>query len=467
MSEKIIIRTYTSTDKLLWSLASLGGALISGVYAALLLYFYQVYLSLDAFFIAIAAGIYAIWNAINDPLFGYISDSKSYKKLGRRIPYMRFSAPLLGFWFILIWFVPVTWNQIFIFLWMLITMLLYDTGYTIVFLMYSALLPEITESDRERGELQKYSSIFYLIGTIMGFLIPDILRPKVGQVSLIPLYIGVVIIGIFGTICILITTYKFKERPEFTQIDKPLGLADSIKYTFKSKSFLILTSANFMSIFMQQVLLSMTFYLADYVLKVPTIFLLIAIFLGLLIGTVFANIFAGKLGVVKANQMLLIISAISLIMLPFIPDALIYISLFFAGFGISGPLVLTNVLFAQVADEDETKSGVRREASFFGINAFITKPAQSLSLALAPVLLQMSGFLTPGPGGEIIINQPESAIFMIKIVVGLLPGIALLIGAIILFWYPLKGEYLKEIQEKVLTMHTEKHAKLMERGSKT
>jgi GPH family glycoside/pentoside/hexuronide:cation symporter len=137
--------------------------------------------------------------------------------------------------------------------------------------------------------------------------------------------------------------------------------------------------------------------------------------------------------------------------------------LFFAGFGLSGPLVLTNVLFAQVADEDETISGVRREAMFFGTNALITKPAQSLAIGLSAVLLQLSGFRTPGPGGAIILDQPESAIFMMKIIVGFLPGLALLIGAIIYIWYPLKGEYLTEIQEKVLKMHGEKHAKLMEK----
>ncbi len=460
---KRIIPTYTTKDKLIWSLASFGGAIISGIYAVLLLYFYQVYLGLGAFWIAIAAGIYAIWNAINDPLFGYISDAKSHKKLGRRIPYMRFTAPLLGLGFILVWFVPLTWDNFSIFLWMLITMLIYDTAYTIIFLAYSALLPEITESDWERGEFQKFSGIFYLLGTIIGFVVPELLRPKAGQVSLIPLYIGVIVVGVVGTIFIIIPTYRFKERPEFTQVDKPLGFVDSFKYTFKSKSFLIVACANFMSIFMQTALLGLMFYLGDYVLGVPTILLIIPMFLGLIIGTLFANMFTKRLGVVKANQMLLIISAIFLISIPFIPDPLIYVCLFFAGFGISGPLVLTNVLFAQIADEDETKSGVRREASFFGVNAFITKPAQSLAIALAAILLQLSGFLTPGPGGAIIINQPESVIFMIKIIIGFLPGVALLIGALILNWYPLKGDYLKEVQEKVLKMHEEKHAKLLEK----
>ncbi len=462
MSEKSIIPTYTIADKLIWSLANFGGAIISGIYAALLLYFYQVYLGLGAFFIAIAAGIYAIWNAINDPLFGYISDSKSSKKLGRRIPYMRYTAPLLGIGFILVWFVPLTLDNFSIFLWMLITMLIYDTAYTIIFLAYSALLPELTESDIERGEFQKYAGLFYLLGVIIGFVVPELLRPKAGQASLLPLYIGVIAVGVIGTIFIIIPTYRFKERPEFTQVDEPLGLVDSFKYTFKSKSFLIVACANFMSIFMQSVLLGLMFYLGDYVMRVSTLYLVLALFVGLIIGTLFANMLAGKLGVVKANQTLLIISACFLITIPFIPNPLIYICLFFAGFGIAGPLVLTNVLFAQIVDEDETKTGVRREASFFGINAFITKPAQSLAIALAAILLQMSGFL-PARGGEIVVDQPESAIFMIKIIVGFLPGVALLIGALILHWYPLKGDYLIEVQEKVLKMHKEKHAKLMEK----
>ena len=462
MSEKSIIPTYTIADKLIWSLASFGGAIISGIYASLLLYFYQVYLGLGAFFIALAAGIYAIWNAINDPLFGYISDSKSSKKLGRRIPYMRYTAPLLGIGFILVWFVPLTLDNFSIFLWMLITMLIYDTAYTIIFLVYSALLPELTESDKERGEFQMYAGLFYLLGVIIGFVVPELLRPKAGQVSLLPLYIGVIAVGVIGTIFIIIPTYRFEERPEFTQVDEPLGLVDSFKYTFKSKSFLIVACANFMSIFMQSVLLGLMFYMGDYVMRVSTLYLVLALFIGLIIGTLFANMLAGKLGVVKANQTLLIISACFLIAIPFIPNPLIYICLFFAGFGISGPLVLTNVLFAQIADEDETKSGVRREASFFGVNAFITKPAQSLALALAAILLQMSGFL-PARGGQIVLDQPESAIFMIKIVIGFFPGVALLIGALILHWYPLKGDYLIEVQEKVLKMHEEKHAKLMEK----
>ena len=456
MAEINNIPKFNKTDKMIWGMASFGTSLLAGVYAAMLVIFFHVYLALDPILIAIAAIIYAVWNALNDPLFGFVSDSTKGKR-GRRIPYMKFTAPFLALTFIAIWFVPINWSDFAIFWWMLITMLLFDTCYTIIVLVYYALLPELTEDDRERGELQKYLSLFYLLGAVLGFLIPDMLRPKAGEISLFPLYVGMIVIGIIGAICTIITTLRFKERPEFTQVDKPLGLVDSVRYTFKSKAFIILTIANFMSIFLQQILLSFLFYLADYVMKAPAILLLIALFAGLIIGTFIANILANKLGVLRANQFLLVVGGIPLILLPFIPLSFIYLSLFFAGLGLSGPLVLTNVLFAQVTDEDETKSGVRREASFFGTNAMITKPAQSVAIAMGPLLLALAGFRT---GGKIILDQPESAIFMIKIIIGLIPGIAMILGAAILLLFPLKGQYLKNVQEKVLVMHTEKQSKL-------
>ena len=78
--------------KVIWGIASLGLSTISGVYGAMLTIFYQDYLGMAAKWIALASIIYGIWNAVNDPVFGFISDSTTSKH-GRRIPYMRYTAP--------------------------------------------------------------------------------------------------------------------------------------------------------------------------------------------------------------------------------------------------------------------------------------------------------------------------------------------------------------------------------------
>ena len=453
MSENISTRIYTLKDKLIWGLANFGTSIIQGVFATTTVIFYHVYLKLDPFYIGLAATIYAIWNALNDPIFGYISD-RTRTKLGRRIPFMRFTAPFLAITFVIFWLVPIDSPQLSIFFWMLIMMALYDTCFTIIGLAYAALLPELAEEDHVRGQFQQFSSLFYLIGVVFGFFIPELVRPKEGSTNLVPFYIGMVIVGIIGAACIVITTYRFKERPEFTVVDKPLGLKASIKYTFKSKAFLIVTAANFMSIFFQQVLLSYMFYLADYVMQVTSLILLAALILGLIAGVFLTNFLSAKFGVVQANQIHLGFGAIFLLLLPFVPEFLIYICLFVGGIGLAGPLVLTNVLYGQIADEDEIKSGVRREAAFFGTNAMLTKPAQSVAMAMGPAMLALAGFLTGS------ITQSTNVQFMIKIIIGLLPGIAMVVGVVILLFYPLKGDYLKEVQVKVLEMHGDKQSKL-------
>ncbi|QRN82098.1 MFS transporter [Chloroflexota bacterium] len=442
--------------KVHWGLAALGTSLISGIYGGLLTIFYQDYLGLNATWIGIAATIYAIWNAFNDPLFGYITDSTRSKK-GRRIPYMRYTAPFLALTFVLVWFAPPQAGQQALFWWMLVTMLLYDTCYTIVGLVYSALLPEVTESDAQRNGLQISSSLFGMLGTLLGFLIPDMVRPKTGDTSLMPLYIAMVIVAIISAGLIMLTTFKVKERREFVTMDKDVPLWDAIKFTFTSKSFLVLVSENFMSILMSSLILGSIYYLADYVLQWPAMQLLVFLFVPLIIGIPLTTYFRKWLGVVGAQQFLLVLAGIGLMAIAIVPKSLIPVCIALAGFGLSGPQTLTNVLFAQVADEDELRTGARREGAFFGVNALITKPAQSIAIWIIPFILETTNFLTRASNeGEIILNQPAEAIQGMKIFAGVIPGAACILGAIILIWFPLRGKYLKKVQDDVLLLHQEK-----------
>ncbi|MCD4753371.1 MAG: MFS transporter [Anaerolineaceae bacterium] len=447
--------------KVTWGVASLGSSLISGIYGAMLPIFYQDYLGLSAKWIALAATIYAVWNAINDPLFGFITDN-TRSKYGRRIPYMRFTAPFLALTFVLVWFAPNGAGEIAQFWWMLVTMLLYDTCYTIIGLVYSALLPEVTESDAERNGLQISASLFAMVGMILGFLIPDMVRPRTGsEASLLPFRLAMIGVALVAMALIIFTTFRVKERKEFTKVDKPLSLIDSMKFTFTSKAFIVLVAENFMAILTSSLVTGSLFYIADYVMQVPTIQLLVALFIPILIMIPLTDVLRKKFGVLRTMQLLLVVAGVGLVALPFVPKPLIWGCLVFAGIGLAGPQVLTNILFAQVADEDEIRSGVRREGAFFGVNALITKPAQSVAIALTAWILESTNFVTrESNNGVIFLDQPGSAIFGMKIFLGLVPGIALILGAVILHFFPLQGKYLAEVKEKVLNLHAEKREKL-------
>jgi GPH family glycoside/pentoside/hexuronide:cation symporter len=126
---------------------------------------------------------------------------------------------------------------------------------------------------------------------------------------------------------------------------------------------------------------------------------------------------------------------------------------------VRSPQTLTNILFAQVADEDELRCGVRREGAFFGINAMITKPAQSIALALSPYILETTHFVTrEANNGEPFLNQPQSALMGMRLFTGLIPGIAMFLGALILIWFPLRGARLEQVRKEVLELHARKKA---------
>src|SRR5512138_3125999 len=67
--------------------ATLGGLATGGA----LTYYFTIWRGLDQTLAGYIWILFGLWNAINDPLFGYLSDRTKHN-LGRRIPYIRFGA---------------------------------------------------------------------------------------------------------------------------------------------------------------------------------------------------------------------------------------------------------------------------------------------------------------------------------------------------------------------------------------
>ncbi|MFX0009162.1 MAG: MFS transporter, partial [Candidatus Hermodarchaeota archaeon] len=106
-------------------------------------------------------------------------------------------------------------------------------------------------------------------------------------------------------------------------------------------------------------------------------------------------------------------------------------------------------------DMDELNTGVRREGAYFGINALITKPAQSLSAVISGFIFMVTGYIQELAPGEL---QPVSAIFGIKLLIGLIPGIFIILGLISLWYYPIDGfsEEYKDLKARVKALHDKK-----------
>ncbi len=396
--------------------------------------------------------IYLIINAVNDPLLGQLTDRTNPKKWGsRRIIYIKYGGPIWALTFILVWFPWSYDNQIIIFLHYVISICIFDSMLTLVIIAWMALLPEMTNDTGERSLVILIVILIGILAIVPVLYIIGPMKPTSQDFQILMLIIAVV-----SSILMLIVARECFERPEFHN-DQIFALGESLKETLKSKSFLIYTGFNFCNIFLGGIGLS---YLFVYALvlgenfgEAVGYFILISIVVAFI-----SNIYCAQLrpkwgmrkivlrfGILRALGALVLF----VIILNPVPLWVIWtgfiIHTFLGGYGVfSTPLLYLSI------DEDELKHGSRREGMFLGMNALFTKPALSLGPIIATIILISYGYIQ---GSD---NQPQSAYFGIKILFFLVPAIVLFISMIFIYFHPLYGEILAQMEEKLETLHKEK-----------
>ena len=104
-------------------------------------FYYVDVLGLNASVVGILWSIYGLWNAVNDPLMGQISD-KTRSKFGRRVPYVALGAIPLGLSFFFLW-TPPSQSPFMLAAYFLMILFIFDTLYSLTFIAYNALFPEV------------------------------------------------------------------------------------------------------------------------------------------------------------------------------------------------------------------------------------------------------------------------------------------------------------------------------------
>eukprot|EP01105_Mastigella_eilhardi_P005000 TRINITY_DN1673_c0_g1_i4.p1 TRINITY_DN1673_c0_g1~~TRINITY_DN1673_c0_g1_i4.p1 ORF type:complete len:503 (-),score=132.25 TRINITY_DN1673_c0_g1_i4:1382-2815(-) len=108
--------------------------------------------------------IYRIWDALNDPIVGYLSDQTS-TRWGRRVPWLAGGMLPYVFFFVLFWKPQTgTPSQLYLFFFFLLVQMGIDGGYTSIFVPYITLLNDLTTDYSERFRV----NILRFVGSIMG-----------------------------------------------------------------------------------------------------------------------------------------------------------------------------------------------------------------------------------------------------------------------------------------------------------
>ncbi len=450
------------SQKLGFGIAQFSGNLLGGIPMIAITYYYNIILGLSAQLISIGWVIFLIWNTINDPIIGYIEDRIHSEKYGRRIPIIRFGAPFFALAFIICWIPLVDLNnQMALFLYFIFVLFAIDTMITIILMVTWILPAEMALSSKGRGQLMTYGGVANTLSSLISMTIPLLLFTGTEEKGInMPIILFMVIIGVICGILLFISSYYITEN-KFTVLQEPMPFIEAIKTTFSSKPFLIYLIPYFCFYFSQELLGTATFYYIDFVLEVTGFLALLPILLFFIMIIIFLPIWYRaviKWGLKRAFMISLILMGVGFISFLILGElyATAVIGLILIGGAFSGYYLMGQMVFADVVDYDEIKTGKRREATYAGTEALVQKPAISIAPAVFLWVAVAFGF------DETLAIQTASARFGILLAFSVIPGIILLLGGLAVKFYPLGGlEWIKQ-KEELNKIHEEKEKKYLQ-----
>lgn len=398
---------------------------------------------------AVAAGIAImigkLWDAITDPVVGYISD-RTNTRFGRRRPYILFGAIPVG---LAMWYFftnPGHGSTLSLTVWAAVALCLLNTGYTIVNIPYSALTPELTSDYNERTSLNGFRFGFAIIGTILGAAI------VLPIVSAFPnrsrgFSAAGLIMGTIMTVTALITFFAVRE-PKHEKSDIPTeSFFATYLSVFRNKAYVILLFAYAMNILAINFLQGIMVYYFKYIYHAESMTTIaMVILLVVTMGFIPLSIPVSKrIGKKRTYQCGFGILAVACLVLYFLGHTLgihfFFVMMFFAGAGLGFTYVAPWSMVPDTVEWDALRTGNRKEGAYYGMWTFTSKCGQALSIGIAGLLLSASGYIADA-------NQTPAALATIRLLLGPLPALVFIGGIFLMAAYPITEKVYNEMMKK-------------------
>lgn len=389
-----------------------------------------------------------IFDAVTDPLIGYISDRTS-TRFGRRRPYIIFGSFFIAAAMFLLFNPPqaspafeTAWFGVFIY-----TLFLF---WTVVTVPYESLGPEITFDYHERTSLFGLRDGFLIAGTLAAASSPALIqgvfglpdspsgeRAKFFWISILyaPLLIGTALW------CVL----SIKEQA-IEPASSRLGLGSGIRQVLHNKPFVILLAAYTISAIGNNLPATLILFYVQYVLQsdLADLFLLEYFVTGIIFlpGWIWISRRTGKKAAWLASMAVNSGAFVGVFFLGPGDELMYSILVFLSGIGFGATLAIPSAIQADVIDYDELLTGERREGQYIGWWSISKKMAAAVGIGAGLALLGMAGYV---PNAE----QTESVRLMLRTLYALVPSLLNLAGLAIAFFYPINDKVHADIRQAI------------------
>lgn len=430
--EKLSLR-----KKLLFSTGDLSTSIPLAIVMFFQLYFLTDVAGLRPDYAGWAVGAGRIWDAVNDPLFGLLSD-RARTRWGRRRVFLLFGALPLGLSFMFMWVVP-SFGQLGLAVYYAAVFIIFDTVFTMVHVGYNALTPEITRDYDERSSLNGYRMVFSISGTLGAIILATVLGWYIQDQRLLYGLIGL-ILGLIAVIPPLVVFSITRERPA-EELPESLPLGRALRETTGNRPFRLVMGLYLLSWTTASILAAVLIYFATYYLRVPdqaNYFVLAAQGSAILFIPVVVTL-ARRLDKRRAfiiGSISWMIVLMGLFGLRSDQVTLAYGLAALSGAGIATAYVIPWAMIPDIVEYDQVRTGQRREGSYYAFASFFQKLATGLAIWAMGQALAWSGYVTPGNSQPPPV-QPALAVQAIRVFAGPVPVVLLILAVVCAWSYPI------------------------------
>lgn len=436
-------------QKIGYGIGDVGGNLFFTLGGFYFLDFLVSFVGLPAALAGIALTVGHVWDAVTDPVVGYLSD-RTVSSWGRRRPWMFAGGFLVIAAMVLFFAAPANTgaNRSKVLAYVIVTVCLLNLAATLINIPYSAMTPELTDDYHERTNLNGYRMVFAVIGTLAaGPLVLVLIQAFGGGRNG---WIGMA--AVVGTIIASATWVVVAGTRKLSSSKRPQALPiGAYWHVLGQKPFLLALipwSLHISGVSMVQAAFVLYF---RYVRGDAVIFqraLLILLVSAMAWIPVWVKI-SERIGKKAAYNLGMVLFATAVLVFFFVgyrsPIWITYALMAFGGVGLATNYVMPYSIVPDVVSYDYAKNGVQREGAYYGIWTFMSKVGRSLALGVSGLVLGAFGFIET-TGGQTV-NQPESALLAIRLLTGPIPAVCFAAGIVVLHFYPLtRATYTEMLQ---------------------
>jgi len=442
MSDRLSRRT-----KLLYGVGDTGFSLTATIIGAYFLIFMTDVVGLAPGLAAAAIFIGRSWDYVNDPLFGHLSD-RTRTRWGRRRPFLLFGALPFALAFAMLWWRPPWEGDLLLVAYYALAYVVFDAAATFIYMPYFALTPELTSDYDERTSLTTYRMLFSILGSLVAFIVPLTIigtfhpgnAPRVWTMGLV--------FGGVSALPFLLVFFGTRERQLFAQQERP-GLRQSLRAAMGNRPFVFGLLIFLLTWVTVEILQATLIYFIKYVVQreaqndlvMATIF--VTAVLALPIWEWASRRWSKRWAYAGGIAFWAVVQIVMITLGPATGLPFIILMCVLAGIGVSAAHVLPWSIIPDAIEWGEWQTGERHEGMFYSLVTLIRKAATSVAIPAVGLILQFTGYV---PNAA---QQPASALWGIRIVIGPIPAALLCAGILFALLYPLGREQYADVVQKL------------------